>query len=79
MDHLIRGTHMYEVVGYSRELPNNVLPTNADIIRALYYLREEGASVKKPKLKQVSEVLQSLADLLIACWILDKCFNPSDQ
>lgn len=45
-----------ECLGHFRELPTKSLPTNGDVLRAAYYLREQGVTGKKPELKNFGEV-----------------------
>ena len=65
----IIGTVNYELIGYSKDLVNNVLPTNRDVLRGLYFLREEGATAEKNVLKRVIDVNKTLAEKITNCWV----------
>ena len=68
-DHPIQGTTNYELLGLSKDLGPYHLPTNGDVLRASFHLREVGATVKRPILSHFGDVLNQLADLVINCWI----------
>ena len=69
-----------ELIGYSKDLINNVLPTNGDVLTTLYFLREEGVTAGKPVLKKVNEVKKILVEKIINCYFrasISQIYSPN--
>lgn len=55
---------MSECLGQSRELP-----TNGGVLRAAYYLCEQGVTAKEPEVKNFGKIEKPLVGSVIACWL----------
>ena len=65
----IQGSIEYELIGFSKDLNQKMLPTLADVLKYVYFLRESGVTAKNPKLKSVNEIIPSVIEGLKQVWI----------
>ena len=64
----ILGTIEYEIIGNSKELPPNQLPTAGDVLRHIFYLREYGKTAKNSKLSDFKDILQPIISDVRRLW-----------
>ena len=63
------GSIDHPILGFSKELPSNVLPSKGDVLRHIAFLREGDSTPGKPYLKNVKAVLTICVDQIISVWM----------